>query len=349
MARSRGIVRRSKPVPHPLRAVFATRQSEDSGDDSEEEFDAAVGDPSQHARCVMFRQEQFTDFKISCGGNEWNVHKCVLFFASSGFETLFSNEWKTFRSGNFDIPGKNISKPAFDSFLLFLYTGLVSGDNLNEHLFELYDLSTHFEVKALKNACLQELYDSLSTNNAETYLSHISTRTHDLHLATMCAASLTDELSELLRTNFQFHKIGKTMLPLVFKRLGEIEDHYSRHDYTISDRRLKDPENLGNPETHYQYRMFKEGNYSDFQLNWNGNNYSLHRCVLSTESLYFHTFFNSEWKESNSGQVNLPEETSISSEAFELFLVYCYTRLITKENLVNFFFELRALSDYFQV
>jgi hypothetical protein len=95
--------------------------------------------------------------------------------------------------------------------------------------------------------------------------------------------------------------------------------------------------------------MFKEGNYCDFALNWNGSNYSLHRCVLSSESLYFQTLFNSEWKESNSGQLNLPQETSISKEAFEVFLVYCYTQLITKETLVDFFFELRELSDYFQV
>jgi hypothetical protein len=232
---------------------------------------------------------------------------------------------------------------------LFLYTGLVSIESLKEYLFELYDLSTHFEVKALRNACIQELYDSLSMNNVETYLSHVSTRTHDLHLATMYAAYIADHVRELVRKDFLFHKIGKVMLPLVFKRLGDIDDHYSRINYRICAKPLKDPKDIGNPEDHCEYRMFKEGNYSDFALNWNGSNYSLHRCVLSSESLYFQTLFNSEWKESNSGQLNLPQETSISKEAFEVFLVYCYTQLITKETLVDFFFELRELSDYFQV
>jgi hypothetical protein len=339
-----------KPLPHPLSALLDDSEK----DEMESISSAAVGDPLKHSRCAMFKEGQFTDFKLVCAGYEWPVHKCILFFAGSHFETLFSSDWKECSSGNVDIPGKEISKQAFDWFLLFLYTELVSFESLQEFLFELYDLAIHFGVKALRIACIQELYDSLSTENAETYLGFVSTRAYDLHFATMYAASIAEHYSKLVRNHFPFHKIGKTMLPLVFKRIGEVHGHNSSYGYATYYKRLQDKDNtelsrIGNPEAHCQYRLFKEENYSDFKLNWNGNVYHLHRCVLSSECLYFRTLFNSKWKESNTGAVNLPEEKSISHEAFEVFLAYCYTLLITKGNLVNFFFELRELSDYFQV
>jgi hypothetical protein len=349
-----------KPVPHPLRSLLEDDEEEE--DDSEEEDNpesslwAVVGDPLKHSRHTMFKERQFTDFKLVCGGNEWHVHKCILFFAGAYFEKLFTSEWKECGSGNVEIPGKEISKPAFDSFLLFLYTGLVSSKNLKVFLFELYDLSVHFGVRALKKGCIQEFYDSLTTKNAETHLTFVSTRTHDLRLATMYAAFIAEHCSELVLTHFPFHKIGKTMLPLVFKRTVEVREHHSRYYHAKYPKRPEDEDEddaelsgIGNPEAHSQYRLVKDGNYSDFKLNWNGNEYLLHRCVLSSECFYFRTFFNSEWKESNTGQVNLPQDSSISAKAFELFLIYCYTHLITKENLVSHFFELRELSDYFQV
>jgi hypothetical protein len=115
---------------------------------------------------------------------------------------------------------------------LFLYTGLVSSDNLKGFLFELYDLSAHFGVEALRNACLQELYDSWSTINEEIILSFASTRTSDLHLATMFAASIADHFSEFVKKSFPFHKIGRTMLPMVFKRMGESRDLHHDNDYS---------------------------------------------------------------------------------------------------------------------
>jgi hypothetical protein len=79
-----------------------------------------------------------------------------------------------------------------------------------------------------------------------------------------------------------------------------------------------------------------------------GKPYSLRKCVLFTESLYFRTLFSSNWKEFDSGDAGLGG-TGISKDVFEDFLFFLYTNLIPEEKLTKNFFQFYDLSDYFQV
>jgi hypothetical protein len=105
---------------------------------------------------------------------------------------------------------------------------------------------------------------------------------------------------------------------------------------------------IGNACIHPHYEMFKKGHYSDFTLKWKNTEYPVHKYVLFSESLYFQTLLKSNWMESNSVTLDLPENW-ITEKSFEDFLSYLYTNVITEEALKVNLCNLYYLADYFQV
>jgi hypothetical protein len=54
---------------------------------------------------------------------------------------------------------------------------------------------------------------------------------------------------------------------------------------------------FGDPSQHCRFSLFREGLFSDFKLIWNNKAFSVHRCILFSESTYFQTLFLTDWKE----------------------------------------------------
>jgi hypothetical protein len=156
---------------------------------------------------------------------------------------------------------------------------------------------------------------------------------------------VASEYSELTSVHFPFHKLGKTILLNGFKRLAE--------DPPVQELNKERNEELGRyvgkPLTNDDYKLFSEGKFSDLTLDRQNKKYSVHKCILTSESLYFASLLNSEWIETNESILYLPPEKNISTEAFEVFLLFLNTNLIEPRHFKKHLLELFELSDYFQV
>jgi hypothetical protein len=67
----------------------------------------------------------------------------------------------------FEGPVSENHRIAFQIFLLFLYTEVITKENLKEHAFHLWDFATHFEVNKLKDYCVQSIYTNLTHETTE--------------------------------------------------------------------------------------------------------------------------------------------------------------------------------------
>jgi hypothetical protein len=95
------------------------------------------------------------------------------------------------------------------------------------------------------------------------------------------------------------------------------------------------------------YNLYKEGKFSDFSMICNEKEFQVHKCILATSSSdFFQRLFLSDWKEAETGFIEVPE--GISHQAFELFIIYLYTLQMETEAMKQYIFELYELSDYFQ-
>jgi hypothetical protein len=275
---------------------------------------------------------------------KYSVHRCILFAESTFFQQKFTNEWKDLIEGEITIPNKVVHSKVIEAFLLFIYTNLITTQDLKEFLLELFDLSVHLQVKKLQFVCSNNLEDWLTIERAETFLTW--NRTHnDSKTVEVLATFLASNFQILLKKSFPFHKVGKTILLKIFKKLAYNVNY--NYNYNYSSPSLP-KSNVGDPSIHPQFSVLKNGQFSDFVLKWNRNEYLLHKYVLLSGSLYFRILLTSEWKESNSGEIKIPGE-GISKKAFEDFLAFLYTGFISATEMEKNLFELYDLSDYFQV
>jgi hypothetical protein len=94
--------------------------------------------------------------------------------------------------------------------------------------------------------------------------------------------------------------------------------------------------------------MFKEGKFSDFKLIWNERTYSVHKCILSAESKFFQTVLATNWKDLDTGSVNLPRG-NVSDTIVEVFLLFLYTSCLAEADFNKFQLELYDLSEALKV
>jgi hypothetical protein len=107
-----------------------------------------IGDPTKHHRYSSFREGHFSDFTLTWNEKKYSVHRCILFHESKLFQEMFTNEWKDVTEAEITIPNKVISIKAIEAFLLFIYTSLITFQDLKDLLFDLYELSVHFKVNS---------------------------------------------------------------------------------------------------------------------------------------------------------------------------------------------------------
>jgi hypothetical protein len=306
-----------------------------------------IGDPTQHHRYSSLKEGHFSDFTLTWNEKKYSVHRCILFHESKLFQEMFTNEWKDVTEAEITIPNKVISIKAIEAFLLFIYTSLITFQDLKDLLFDLYELSIHFKVNKLQFLCIDNFQRFLNVETAEGFLPWSQTHCNS-KMEESFASFLASNYKDLLTKSFPFHKAGKTIILKFFKKLAAIiSSTYSK--ITLLGSASGELElSIGNPSIHPQFDTLKNGEYSDLVLKWNRNEYLLHKYVLLSGSVYFRTLLNSHWKESTSGEVKIPGK-GISKKAFEDFLAFLYTGLIEEADLKTNLFELYDLSDYFQV
>lgn len=107
----------------------------------------------------IFNSGQFSDFKIKVHGKERNIHKCILAAQSSLFAELFRKETE----GEVIIEVTDFGDEIFDNFMRFFYSRNIKND---EHLMELFVLSSEFNVTDLKSACVDAILNTLDESKA---------------------------------------------------------------------------------------------------------------------------------------------------------------------------------------
>jgi hypothetical protein len=308
-----------------------------------------IGDPTQHHHYSSFKEGHFSDFIIKFNEKRYSVHRCILFAESSFFQQKFTNQWKDLTEGEISIPNKIVSDKAIEVFFYFLYTSLITSQDLKSYLFELYDLSAHFQVSKLEFVCSDNLQKHLSIETAADFL--FWNRSHnDVKMKEIFAHFLVLHYRSFVKRSFPFHKVGKTVLQFLFKKLADrVDGPLSGSGFKKFNLHVSALESgIGNPSIHPHFSILKNGQYSDLVLKCDRNEYMLHKYVLFSGSIYFRTLLTSQWKESNSGEIEIPGK-GISKTCFEDFLAFLYTGLIRQVDLKNNLFELFILSDYFQV
>jgi hypothetical protein len=248
-----------------------------------------VGDPTQHYRYSSFRDGHFSDFTLTWNGKKYSVHKCILFHESKLFQEMITDEWKDGTEAEITIPNKIISTKTIEAFLLFIYTSLITFQDLKDLLFNLYDLSVHFKVKKLQFLCVDNFQRFLSIETAEGFLSWSQTHC-DSKMEETFANFLASNYGNLLAKSFPFHIAGKTMILKFFKKLvANVSSIYSSNVRVYGIPGVQGP-SIGNPSIHPQFNTLKNGEYSDLVLKWNRNEYSLHKYVYFLEVFIFKPF-----------------------------------------------------------
>jgi hypothetical protein len=300
------------------------------------------GDPLKHHRFSMFKEGQFSDFKLTWNDETFLLHRCILFSESTHFQSLFSTDWKDAVEGN--LKRNDISERAVETFLQFIYTGLITEANFGQLLIELYYLSVYFQVGKLNRFCSENFQRFLTVDTMKPVLTWRFLQ-NDLKAQDNLADFIARNYEKLVADHFSFHIVGKTVVLKVLQRIAAKQkcswDFLSDSNHCLG-------EIIREPSTHPQYSLLLNGKYSDVKIKLAHLEYQLHKCVLFAESGYFQTFLKSDWKESNSGEITISGK-EISQNSFEVFLAFLYTGFITEKSLETSLFELYDLSDYFQV
>jgi hypothetical protein len=304
-------------------------------------FALAIANPSEHYRYAMLKQGQFSDFALKWNKKKYPVHRCVVYSESLYFQTLFSSDWKESASGQVVLPNENTSRQAFESFLLFLYTGRIRRVDLEQYIFELYDLCDYFQVKTLKELILEGIKPLLTVETAELYLLRIRTQ-NEPDLRTIFSTFVAENHVELHENNFPFHQVGKNMLLEIFRIMNdsqsESDDSDSSSDSSSSSDSDSDSDSgnevnnsselsYGDPTQHRSYAMFKEGKFTDFTLKFKGHEYPVHKCILFSDSQYFHNYLNKKRH-----FIEVTSNWECPQEAIVVFLLSLYTNSVAKES-----------------
>jgi hypothetical protein len=302
-----------------------------------------IGNPSRHHRYSMIKEGQFSDFSLVCHGEVYPVHRCILFSESLYFQTLFSSDWKESPKAELILPEKEISREAFEIFLLFLYTNLIPNEYFKRFLLQLYDLSDYFQVKKLKDLVLKGIKKCLTVKTAELYLSRVGYR-EEHELQDTFVAFVAENFCELSQMRYPFHKMGKVMLLQVLETVAatnliigwrNIQDREAWSRNRVIEYNIVASKHLCDPKEKYGYSMFTERKFTDYVLVFNGQEYPVHKCILFSESGYFQKLLVSD---SAKHKISSP---AISQETFQSFVLFLYTGAVQEE-----IFKTRTLIIY---
>jgi hypothetical protein len=307
---------------------------------SSEVWNRHTGDPLRHYGYSLMKSKFKCDFKLTWNKEEFLVHKCALASESQYFHALFQSECRESHTAELILSGHETSRDGFEVFLVFLYTSLIRHAHLKRFIPDLYFLSDYFQVKTLKSLVLKTVRDSLNVENAVSYLSLI-VGSEDSALKCDFCDFIASNHSSLSNNDFPFHKVGKNMLFLIFRRMAS-SCHLS---YRISTDNEQLGVNFGDPVQHEFYGVYNENKFTDITLIFKGHSYAVHKFILFLRSPYFLANI------SRDTQCHIVTDVSENcpQEAFNVFLVTLYTGIIRKEMFTNFSVQLFELSVIHQV
>jgi hypothetical protein len=101
---------------------------------------------------------------------------------------------------------------------------------------------------------------------------------------------------------------------------------------------------FGDPSQHRSYVMFKEGKFTDFTLKFEHHDYPVHKCILFSDSQYFHNYLNKK-----SSFINITLDWECPQEAIEVFLLSLYTNSVERKTFVKYWWLLCYLAVKYTV
>jgi hypothetical protein len=307
---------------------------------SSEVWSQHTGDPLRHYGYSLMKSEFRSDFKLTWNKDEFLVHKCALASESQYFQALFQSEWRETNTAELRLSDRETSREGFQVFLVFLYTSLIRHAHLKRFIPDLYFLSDYFQVKTLKSLGLKTVRDSLNIENAVSYLSLIVGSEDSALKCDFCDFIASNYIS-LSNTDFPFHKVGKNMLFLIFRRMAT-----SYHPpYWISTNNEQLGVNFGDPSHHEFYAVYNENKFTDITLIFKGHSYASHKFIIFLRSPYFRANVSRD----SQYHTVLDVSENCTQEAFNVFLVTLYTGMVRKEMFTNFSVQLFELSVIYRV
>lgn len=112
----------------------------------------------------MFLNDAFKDCELhTSDGYVFKVHKSVLAVRSTVFEAIFTNEQGSAAKANSNIVIKDIDSKTMKQFLRFVY--YLPIENLNEMAHELIYAAEKYQIKELKEVCVESVIKSLNKDN----------------------------------------------------------------------------------------------------------------------------------------------------------------------------------------
>jgi hypothetical protein len=244
------------------------------------ELQEHFADPSCHYRYAMFKDKLFTDFQLVCKEQSYSVHKLVLLSKSRYFQGLFNSEWKESGKATMEIPQQDISNEVFEAFLLFLYTNCIEYSVLKQHHLNLYDLADYFQVETLKRVTERGMKKWLTIEMAKLYLPRIR-RCNMPDLLEIFTTLIATNHVRLCFDEFPFHQLGKTLLWTVLEKMTAKIKRSIPFNYPACH--LIGTIQCLDPSKDELYPVFKEGKFSDINIDYGNTVYKLHKSVLVSE------------------------------------------------------------------
>ena len=116
-----------------------------------------------------FRSEEFSDFKIRCGGQIFPCHKLVLSARSPVFKAMFQSNMREASINEVTI--NDFQPRVLDNMLQFIYTGTFESGYITANIaFDLLGAANKYQLEQLKNICEDKLCESLDIGNSMEYL-----------------------------------------------------------------------------------------------------------------------------------------------------------------------------------
>jgi speckle-type POZ protein len=136
-----------------------------------------------------------SDVTIFAQESKFQAHKAILSARSPVFAAMFQNETKESQTNAVGIP--DVDGETFGALLRFIYTGHV--DNLEEVTEELFVAADKYQCVQLKMMCQEQMYRTLSTQNAPRFLVLADLPTAH-HLKDQCIEFINRNSSDVVKT-----------------------------------------------------------------------------------------------------------------------------------------------------
>ncbi|XP_065199982.1 speckle-type POZ protein B-like [Planococcus citri] len=123
---------------------------------------APDGNDLQRGLERLFENEDFADFTVSIGDEQFRVHKAILAARSEVFASMFKHNLKEQNENCLKII--DMDQTVFREMLRYIYTGNLS--KLEEMAVDLLPAAEKYNLQELKTMCEHQLVNRLSAKNA---------------------------------------------------------------------------------------------------------------------------------------------------------------------------------------